>query len=64
MKTIEEIEQIRNRTYQEIALRTNTKEDTREKHILICHGTGCTSSKSPEILKEFRRILEEKILKM
>jgi len=60
MKTIEEIEQIRNRTYQEIALRTNTKEDTREKHILICHGTGCTSSKSPEILKEFRRILEEK----
>ena len=34
--------------------------DTREKHILVCHGTGCTSSKSPKIIENFRKILEEK----
>lgn len=60
MKTWEEIEAIRTKTYQEIELRKNTNADTREKHVLICHGTGCTSSKSPEILQEFRKILDEK----
>lgn len=64
MKTIQEIEEIRKKTYQKIALRKNTKEDTREKHILICHGTGCTSSKSPEILSQFQKILKEKISNM
>ncbi|MDR0978954.1 MAG: NADH-quinone oxidoreductase subunit NuoF [Lachnospiraceae bacterium] len=32
---------------------------TTEKHILVCRGTGCTSSKSPKIIEEFRRILKE-----
>ena len=27
---------------------------------MVCHGTGCTSSKSPKILENFRRILKEK----
>ena len=31
-----------------------------EKHILVCHGTGCTSSKSPQILENFKKILEAK----
>lgn len=31
-----------------------------EKHILVCHGTGCTSSKSPEIIANFRKVIEEK----
>ena len=60
MKTIEEINQIRKEKGAELDLRVNTKSDTREKHILVCHGTGCTSSKSPEILKRFREILKEK----
>ena len=60
MKTLEEINQIREEKRRELDLRVNTKADTREKHILVCHGTGCTSSKSPEILANFRRILEEK----
>lgn len=60
MKTIEEINQIRKEKRAELDLRVNTKSDTREKHILVCHGTGCTSSKSPEILKRFRKILKEK----
>ena len=60
MKTLEQIHEIRKEKRKELDLRVNTKADTREKHILVCHGTGCTSSKSPEILENFRKILEEK----
>ena len=60
MKSLEEIHKIRESKRKELDLRVNTKLDTREKHILVCHGTGCTSSNSPEILEEFRRILKEK----
>ena len=60
MKTIEEIHEIRNLKRKELDLRVNTKADTREKHILVCHGTGCTSSKSPRLLETFRKILKEK----
>ncbi len=60
MNTIEEIHKIREEKKKELDLRVNTNLDTREKHILVCHGTGCTSSKSPEILENFRKILEEK----
>ena len=60
MKTLEEIHEIRESKRRELDLRVNTKADTREKHILVCHGTGCTSSKSPEILENFRKILKEK----
>ncbi len=27
---------------------------------MVCQGTGCTSSKSPEILENFKRIIKEK----
>ena len=60
MNTIEEIHKIREEKRKELELRINTNCDTREKHILVCHGTGCTSSKSPKILENFRKILEEK----
>ena len=60
MKTIEELEKIRIEKRKELELRVNTQADTREKHILVCRGTGCTSSKSPKIIENFRRILEEK----
>ena len=60
MKSLEEIHKIREEKKKELDLRVNTKADTREKHILVCHGTGCTSSKSPEILENFRKILKEK----
>ena len=60
MKTIEEIHEIRNLKRKELDIRVNTKADTREKHILVCHGTGCTSSKSPQLLETFRKILKEK----
>ena len=60
MKTLEEIHQIREQKRKELDLRVNIKADTREKHILVCRGTGCTSSKSPEIIDNFRKIIEEK----
>jgi len=60
MKTLEEINKIREEKRKELDLRINLKADTKEKHILVCHGTGCTSSKSEDIIKNFRKILEEK----
>ncbi len=39
MKTIEEINEIRENKRKELELRVNTKSDTRQKHILVCHGT-------------------------
>lgn len=63
MKTLEEIHQIREQKRKELDLRVNIKADTREKHILVCRGTGCTSSKSPEIIENFRKIIDEKGIK-
>ena len=60
MKSLEEINQIREEKRKELDLRVNLKANTKEKHILVCRGTGCTSSKSPKIIENFRRILEEK----
>ena len=60
MKTLEEIQKIREEKRKELDLRVNTQADTREKHILVCHGTGCTSSKSPKILENFNKIIKEK----
>ena len=60
MKSLEEINAIREEKKQELDLRKNTNADTREKHILICHGTGCTSSKSPKILEKFNELIKEK----
>ena len=60
MKSIEELEKIRNEKRAELDLRINTEADTREKHILVCRGTGCTSSKSPKIIETFRKIIVEK----
>lgn len=60
MKTIEELNKIRVEKRTELDLRKNTDADTREKHILVCNGTGCTSSKSPLILENFKKIIEEK----
>ena len=60
MKSLQEIHKIREEKRKELDLRVNINADGREKHILVCHGTGCTSSKSPQILENFRKILKEK----
>ena len=63
MKTLEEIKKIREVKRKELDLRVNLKANTVEKHILVCHGTGCTSSKSPKIIENLRNIIEEKQIK-
>ena len=60
MKSLYEIKMIRKIKRKELDLRVNLKADTHEKHILVCHGTGCTSSKSDQIIKRFRELIEEK----
>ena len=60
MKTLEEIHKIREEKRKELDLRVNISADTHEKHILVCHGTGCTSSKSTQIIENFRKLIEEK----
>lgn len=58
-KTTEELEIIRKNKKEELDLRINRDSKTQEKHILVCHGTGCTSSKSPKIIENFREILKK-----
>ena len=60
MKTLEEIQTIRAEKRKELDVRVNSNVGTKEKHILVCHGTGCTSSKSPEIIDTFRKIIDKK----
>ncbi len=60
METLEKIRKIREEKRKELDLRVNSSFGTKEKHILVCHGTGCTSSKSPQIIQNFREIIEEK----
>lgn len=60
MKSLDEIREIRAKKREELDLRVNLQANTVEKHILVCHGTGCTSSKSPEVLETFKRLIEEK----
>lgn len=60
MKTLEEINQVRNKKKKELELRKNVNVDTQEKHILVCQGTGCSSSKSPVILEKFKEMIKER----
>ena len=60
MKSLEEINKIREEKRKELDLRVNLKANTKEKHILVCRGTGCTSSKSPLIIENFNKIIKEK----
>lgn len=60
MKTVEEISKIRKAKRKELDLRVNIKAEGRERHILVCNGTGCTSSKSPKIIEKFNQIIKEK----
>lgn len=60
METLEKIRKIREEKRKELDIRVNSQVGTKEKHILVCHGTGCTSSKSPKIIAKLREILEEK----
>ena len=59
MKTLEEINKIRDIKRKELDLRVNLKAGTKEKHILVCRGTGCTSSKSAIIIENLNKAIKK-----
>ncbi len=60
MNTLQKIREIRDTKRKELDIRVNDTVGSKEKHILVCHGTGCTSSKSPKIIENFKKIIKEK----
>ncbi len=60
MKTLDEIREIREQKRKELDLRINLQANTVEKHILVCRGTGCTSSHSEDIIDNLRNLIKEK----
>ena len=58
MKTLEQINELRIKKRIELDLRVNQVTGG-EIHILVCHGTGCTSSKSPQIIENLRSLIKE-----
>mgnify|MGYP001101116454 CR=1 FL=1 len=53
MNTLQKVREIRDTKRKELDIRVNNTVGSKEKHILVCHGTGCTSSKSPQIIENF-----------
>ena len=60
IKSFEDLEAIRNSKRAELDLRVNSNYSGIERHILVCHGTGCTSSNSEHILENFNNLIKEK----
>ncbi len=62
MKTLQELTAIKEEMRKEMALRLEQEADGAKyrKHILICGGTGCTSSGSMKIADELEKVLKEK----
>lgn len=59
MKTIEELNEIREKTFKEISLRKDKNYTGKEKHVLVCGGTGCTSSHSKDIINKFEELIKK-----
>lgn len=60
MKTLEELKVIREEMQGEVALRTHGNASSKyEKHVLVCGGTGCTSSGSAQIIETLASELEK-----
>ena len=67
MMTIDELNRIKQETLPNMSLRDGTEggentESTFKKQVLLCRGTGCTSSKSDLLEKKFRELIAEKEL--
>lgn len=61
MKTLEELKVIREEMQGEVALRTHGNASSKyEKHVLVCGGTGCTSSGSAKIIEKLTEEFEAK----
>ncbi len=61
MKTLDELKVIRDKMQGEVALRVHGDAASKyEKHVLVCGGTGCTSSGSAKIIDKLAAELEAK----
>ena len=59
MKTLQDLVAIREQMAREVALRIEEEADSKyEKHVLICGGTGCTSSGSAKVIEKLEEELE------
>ena len=58
MITIEEINQVRDRVFKKVELRTK-KIDTNYNHVLVCGGTGCLASSAAKIEESFIKLIKE-----
>ena len=59
MKTLEELKAVRESMEGEVALRTHGNASSKyERHVLVCGGTGCTSSGSPKIIEKLKEELK------
>ncbi len=61
IKTLAELNALKEKAWGELKIRKGEQSSSSGKkhNILVCGGTGCTSSKSPEIIKEFKTQLEK-----
>jgi len=62
LKTIKELDEIRKSMYEHLKMRAGVPAETDKMSILVCGGTGCTSSKSPKIVEEFEKGIQERNL--
>ena len=61
MKTLKELRTVRKMVEGELALRTHKNSNSKyQKHILVCGGTGCTSSGSPKVIEKLEKEFEAK----
>ena len=62
IKTVEQLNEIRKKMQPAVAMRegSDVTEKNIRKHVLICGGTGCTSSGSPALHDALMKELEEK----
>ena len=61
MKSLQELESVKNASIGDVKIRLEGAEAPKGvKHVLVCGGTGCTSSKSPLIVEKFNELVKEK----
>ena len=58
IKTFDELNQMRDKCAACLSAKFTGKDN--QRHVVLCGGTGCLSSRSDEITAEFNRLIEEK----
>ena len=59
IKTVEELNKIRESNHDNVALRSHGSDMGDKRQVLVCTGTGCTSSGSRKIIDLFREEIKK-----